>query len=109
MGRVSNEQESAAEQQPVLHLHAQPEGSRGRGTGHGTGSTRCTARLTAAFGTALQRGGNSPALEEGQREELWKMLQSAGFYLKHRGFVVMRVFPGTPWAGRALAQPWEFL
>lgn len=37
VGRVTNEQESAVEQQPVLHLYRQPEASEGHGTGMALG------------------------------------------------------------------------
>lgn len=59
---MNNEQEGAAEQQ---HLHTQPGASPG--TGHGTGSTRCTARLRAAFCTALQIGETALPLRKGKK------------------------------------------
>lgn len=65
---MTNEQESAVEQQPVLHLYRQPEASEGRGTGMALGmawgSTICTARLRAAFYTALQMGETALSLSK---------------------------------------------
>lgn len=70
---MTNEQESAAEQQPVLHLPRQPEASQGPGSWARHGEHHMLCKAGSSISHCPADGGNSPALEEGQREEFWKM------------------------------------
>lgn len=66
---MSKEQESAAEQQPVLHLHSQPEASEGHGPGMALaapGEHQRHCKAESSISHCPTDGGNSPALEQGQ-------------------------------------------
>lgn len=71
---------SRNEQQPVLHLPSSPRPWHRDGT-------RCSAGLRAESLPALQVGKQPCPWGRSQRDG---QLQNVGFYLKHRGFVVMR-------------------
>lgn len=101
VGRVTNEQESAVEQQPVLHLYRQPEASEGRGTGMALGMAWGAPYALQGWEqhfTLPCRWGKQPCPWARSKRGIFEagQLQSAGLYLKHSGLVAVRHW-GCSW------------
>lgn len=101
VGRVTNEQESAVEQQPVLHLYRQPEASEGRGTGMALGMAWGAPYALQGWEqhfTLPCRWGKQPCPWARSERGIFEagQLRSAGLHLKHSGLVAVRHW-GCSW------------